>query len=544
MHKQIKIISSLIACVFIFGQISSADPARQPQHLPSSLAPKSRLHEVQNALDEKASDSEPLIITDDADVRGMWFGFIQYHMRLLPFARKLYQLSMRYGPFYRFPRNELINLLRMQHRGRPEIVVYDLAFIIANSGGNKEIRNLGKYRDREGDDLRGRHSAALFVRYNLLFITAIKQSYMPLRRFITPKIVQVLDAKLIHNAYETLHFVYPSEHWAKFMKDCNQHINGSFIEWFDWLLLESFQEPAVPFFKIEWQGFDKRIPSRVSVLKNYKILLPEEFYDHPGSYIERQETVGESLPLEPAKSISYSEPSTDIYLPNESHEKIHKFRLKDGREVIAKRINPLRVRYPEEEIEISRNLDKALQEKDERFHAQKFIGLVYDKGAFYLLSLMIPGDNPLHALRKDAFFLNKNSANRYRSSLDTLASYDVFVKPQPAFLPGSAGLARSNHLSELRSSYRGQPPALLSTMIEDYSKILEVLSKCLPHASKARRDEEVWPWRAEDGSIHYTVLDFETFPYSGIEGVPMSMDRMRKRLNNFVKQSNRQMICL
>ena len=74
-------------------------------------------------------------------------------------------------------------------------------------------------------------------------------------------------------------------------------------------------------------------------------------------------------------------------LPGESMGKVRKFRLANGQEVYAKRVNPLRTRYPEEEIMISLEVDKSLKKVSPYFGVQEFIGVIYDQGAFYLLSL-------------------------------------------------------------------------------------------------------------------------------------------------------------
>ena len=87
-------------------------------------------------------------------------------------------------------------------------------------------------------------------------------------------------------------------------------------------------------------------------------------------------------------------------LPGEDQGKVRKFRLPNGQEVYAKRIDPLRARYPEEEIMISLEVDKSLKKISPYFGVQEFIGIVYDQGAFYLLSLAIAGERYVSEKKK------------------------------------------------------------------------------------------------------------------------------------------------
>ncbi|MSR78028.1 MAG: hypothetical protein EXS63_07385 [Candidatus Omnitrophica bacterium] len=130
--------------------------------------------------------------------------------------------------------------------------------------------------------------------------------------------------------------------------------------------------------------------------------------------------------------------------------KVLTHQLLDGRMIYSKRINPLRVRYPEEEIEMAERVDQALQAVDSRFHAQKFIGIIYDSGSFYLISLGVPvvADDP------------------------------------------------------------GQDEVAVQ-------KIEGVLTKLnIADADGPLRRKEILLSIAPDGSRHYTVVDFETFPYT------------------------------
>ena len=88
-------------------------------------------------------------------------------------------------------------------------------------------------------------------------------------------------------------------------------------------------------------------------------------------------------------------------LPGEDQGKVRKFRLPNGQEVYAKRIDPLRARYPEEEIAISREAAQSLKKISPYFDTQEFIGIVYDQGAFYLLSLAITGERNLSEKKEE-----------------------------------------------------------------------------------------------------------------------------------------------
>ena len=128
----------------------------------------------------------------------------------------------------------------------------------------------------------------------------------------------------------------------------------------------------------------------MAILEQYQSQLPELINsDSPREWIERQELVG---PNAPEGEIGKIGDFPDPRLPGETQGKVRKFRLVNGREVYAKRVNSLRTRYSEEEIMISLEVDKSLKKVSPYFDTQEFIGIVYDRGAFYLLSLAITGE--------------------------------------------------------------------------------------------------------------------------------------------------------
>ena len=55
-------------------------------------------------------------------------------------------------------------------------------------------------------------------------------------------------------------------------------------------------------------------------------------------------------------------------------------------EIYSKRVDILRTRSPQEEITLANRVNEELQRINPKLHAQHFIGIVYDKGLFYLLS--------------------------------------------------------------------------------------------------------------------------------------------------------------
>ncbi len=89
-------------------------------------------------------------------------------------------------------------------------------------------------------------------------------------------------------------------------------------------------------------------------------------------------------------------PDTQIALVSIPYDisRVRTFKLSDGREIVSKRIDPLQIRYPEEELDEAHRVKNSVDNIScdwVEFGAQRFIGLIFDRGNFYLLSLKEKG---------------------------------------------------------------------------------------------------------------------------------------------------------
>jgi len=99
-------------------------------------------------------------------------------------------------------------------------------------------------------------------------------------------------------------------------------------------------------------------------------------------------------------------PDTQIALVSIPYDisRVRTFKLTDGREIVSKRIDPLKIKYPEEELDEAHRIKNSIDNIScdwAEFSAQRFIGLIFDRGNFYLLSLKEKG--------MDAYELYKTS---------------------------------------------------------------------------------------------------------------------------------------
>ena len=332
---------------------------------------------------EYVSKSKDLQISDNPKIKRIWGEMVEENLKLYKFAQELTKLTGDYNFINKFPDEDLNNLRVFYNSLNEKDQVYNLGFITFNSG-------IGK---RSGSQLAAR------FKFNLMFLASMVNAKIePADIFNKERNNTLLDDKDMEKIAsgrklkegEELHYL-----WRHFKamsdivwKGVNKNKVDKFFRRFE-DLLDIFQQ--------ERQSYDEIARVRhagekpyMAILKQYQSQIPELINsDSPRQWIERQELVG---PITPEGKIGNIGDFPNPRLPGESMGKVRKFRLPDGREVYAKRVNPLRARYPEEEIMISLEVDKSLKKISPYFGVQEFIGIVYDHGAFYLLSLAITGE--------------------------------------------------------------------------------------------------------------------------------------------------------
>jgi hypothetical protein len=130
-------------------------------------------------------------------------------------------------------------------------------------------------------------------------------------------------------------------------------------------------------------------------------------------------------------------PDTQIALVSIPYDisRVRTFKLSDGREIVSKRIDPLQIRYPEEELDEARrvknNIDNISCDWVE-FGVQRFIGLIFDRGNFYLLSLKEKGIDANELIDKS--ILTKDLDEKVKLGIEflehRLTEHHIDIKPR------------------------------------------------------------------------------------------------------------------
>jgi len=141
----------------------------------------------------------------------------------------------------------------------------------------------------------------------------------------------------------------------------------------------------------------RRSGKDIVILQGYEDVFPQNFYGNPSKFIEESENIER-----PDAFTDLPAAIKNIFSRPYDLSRIKRLELKDRQGmrvvVISKRIEPLRTRYPEEEIDLAKEAYDVLESRahsndDDKteFGVQEFIGIVFSNGNFYLLSLEIPG---------------------------------------------------------------------------------------------------------------------------------------------------------
>ncbi|MBI1869979.1 MAG: hypothetical protein HYS07_02160 [Chlamydiae bacterium] len=321
----------------------------------------------------------------------IWNREREAQLKLFRFAREFKNAVNQYGSLAQFPQelfDKLSSMISFESLS-DEALKYALGFIVLNARTESEYVM----------DERGRFP------FNLVLYIALQRSgisYQELHqnnRAQSRLIGLVGDHYAMENLMRTIHGenhpladadqYYSRQIQVKISQDSGKQ-NQFEKEFTD--LLKLFRSRPILFPDIAEKYYGNDGSSQIIVLDRFKSQFEEEFYLSPAKYIEGlTELLRDDLILSPDRLETiadfYDQTQNMPHCPGEDRGKVRRFQLEDGRWVYAKRVALLRVRHPAEEIRKAIQVDEALRELRPQYRAQEFIGVVYDQGNFYLLSL-------------------------------------------------------------------------------------------------------------------------------------------------------------
>lgn len=337
-------------------------------------------------------EPEDLRISDNPEISGIWSKMVEENLKLGEFARKLAEFSRRYGVINKFPPDilnelrkfsELYNIPDSKNKADKDTIAYNLGFITLNSGIKEEDDSL---------------LVAQF-KFNLLFLVSmVNAGIKPVELFNQFKEIDKDNLNKIATGGKLKDGNAFYDYTWKPFKDIRSIAWSSlgkkkvndFFKKFEFLL-NLFQKERISYHEIARRRHAGEKPYMV-ILKQYRGQFPSDIINFPREYIEQQEPITKYAPEGGKIGDTVKNPG-GLLLPGESAGKVRKFTL-NGLEFYAKRVNSLWTRYPEEEIMISLKAAQSLKKVSPYFGVQEFIGIVYDQGAFYLLSRAIVSEQP------------------------------------------------------------------------------------------------------------------------------------------------------
>jgi hypothetical protein len=199
--------------------------------------------------------------------------------------------------------------------------------------------------------------------------------------------------RLISRAYDRE--IYQSR-WDEATKAVVGHFDGSGYEREINFFLSNLTRLRRPVERKIWGLAALGTPTQMVFSPEYRQRIPAAFVADPTAFISRLKPFQrkQDSPLDQIGYVGHIRHgvTANPLIPGDDHEKFHLWKLPDGETLFVKKINPLRIRWWDEEITLARAVNAALQSVDARFHAASFVGMVYDKGNFYVLSKWLQGN--------------------------------------------------------------------------------------------------------------------------------------------------------
>ncbi len=255
---------------------------------------------------------------------------------------------------------------------------------------------------------------------------------------------------------------------------------------------------------ILWRPNEISVKAVSKIREYYYDFLPSEFKRIPTIYIKQQKNIERGIDINQTIYSLIGFPYDlskvkEFTVVNPKGEKIT---------VVSKRVDPLKVRYPEEEIKEAWKLSKLMEEsKYLRWSVPEFIGVTYSMGNFYLLMLKEEGLELADLTDSNAIAQFEKQGFSNLDSLECLIEKNLPKECLAAFRD------RTRSYREIKSEKYEIGKMMLQAMIPD------IISAAMNgfELSKNRlidKHMDLEPrnvlWRiAKDGAFNYTLLDFE-----------------------------------
>ncbi len=369
------------------------------------LATKSTFCTTDSIKTESSNDIGLLNLSREPAIAAVWNNQVEVHTKLFEFAVNLARLTAKYGTFPKFPAEEIKHLIsifdfsKIDWKKNSKLMRYILGFIAFNRMEstifNQEVQS----------DITFTHTYEL----NLVLITALIISKIEIRELNMREMDSVIkDGKFAsssvtdplflasHKSYQETQLDNIFYYSMRYQKRIPEKKREVFYEYGKVVFTKWARNLLVPFYEIAGNSFwgTKNARSKIVILPEYKNAFPKEFrekefdkyfYSLPDierttqemKYFHDRQLFGQYFTLD----------HSNILLPGDRLYKVKTIK----EDFYIKRIDIIRSNYPEEEIVLSKEIEKVLKQKHPEIQAQEFVGIVYNKGSFYLISKKAPG---------------------------------------------------------------------------------------------------------------------------------------------------------
>ncbi len=373
------------------SEITVEPPSLQTDKIPGGATPEAPVTSRDaHALSTQGlrSKQEILNVSNIVECKRTWDKQVKFHLSLHELTEKLCQLAEQKKLLTDLPEQEfhaIYDSVSFNHQD-PELLKYQISFICLGCHSRDEYET--------------------YFLTNLMDLIALQLSDN--REFYSQLLTRTLKPythKLIRTAIDCEFGSYSSP-LPKFPDSLQE--NGQVVSYLDALKLlmqyyyivnsTSFTTAIHRIHK--YLGEDTTKPFFILSDTKLREQLPDTFKKNPKQYLADIESASEK-PSQRTPIFVASKIRLGPMIPAESRGKITIIPLKNGSKLFCKRVSPLRVNYPEEEIKIAENAREVLQtinsnKNNIHLEAQDFVGMIYDgEGAFYLLSREVPHDTNL-----------------------------------------------------------------------------------------------------------------------------------------------------
>jgi len=391
---------------FCVGEYASPESLQVSMSLASGFkGPEATLWllDNMNLVKKEEKNSRSLRISGLPGLEQVWEDSVYHNLRLYQFASELTRITSKIHreeiKIENYPLDELESLMSLVDFTDTDMLAYNIGFITSYD-------TYERYRELTGGEAYSKLAGKVIEqgRQLLLLLVSARRAGVGLKELFVEENLNYLQMFLSYKGLGGNLVSLSREPVLSMFRRNKEFLRQSIVLPGNkaWKLSDEIEGVYLDVYqgkRLTWQEAAKikygdNIPTHIRIMTSCAGEFAPVFFEDPLGYIRERAEQGTPVVMEDRIS-SVINVVDIIDLPSEAEGKVTKFRMRSGRYAYLKRVNPLRVRYPEEEIDIAERLEDVFRRTDPHYRAQKFIGTIYSEGVFYLLSVPLEKDDAI-----------------------------------------------------------------------------------------------------------------------------------------------------